>query len=129
MYSRYVSYTVSLQYQGREVSYDAVALFTNDSKPYLVDRYLQGINDMVGKEVFPMMYFVGVGTEPRAHPQPALSEWIRNLKTDAACKPGSSCCDSQTLRCSLAPSDLELYQATHPISQLSPSVQPRRWEV
>ena len=108
-FMRYVSYSVRLQFQGREVSYKALALF--GKRTVFLEPYVDDLAPLVGQEVYPSLYF----TEGASHfYQPALSDFIKSLRTDNSCPVGHSCCNSTTMECAISPEGVSAYADTIP---------------
>ena len=118
-YTRYVTYTVRMHYQGQDATYSALALFGGSGKPLILDRYADRIRDFVNEEVYPSALLAGM-KESRSVPQPAITDWIRNMPTDPTSQPGKAVCNPTTMKCGIAPSDLQPYQSSHPIQVIQP---------
>ena len=115
-YTRYVTYTVRRQYQKQDITYNALALFGGSGRPSIIDGYTD-VDGFITAEVYPSAMLAGM-KESRSVPQPAIVDWIRNLPTDSACQSGKACCNPETMKCAISPSDLQPYQTTHPLSEL-----------
>lgn len=115
-YTRYVTYTVRRQYQSQEVTYNALALFGGNGRPSILDGYTD-VDGFITTEVYPSAMLAGM-KESRSVPQPAITDWIRNMPTDSTCQSGKTCCNPDTMKCAISPSDLQPYQTTHPLSEL-----------
>ena len=101
-YSRYVTATITVSYQGRSRTYRTFWLFGSDL--LAVDLVTGGIvGDFVTKGVYP-----SVLTDTSLRSRVAVSDWLTSTqRLDSSCKTGKQdvCCDS-TMRCGVPADDL-----------------------
>jgi hypothetical protein len=125
-FSRYAAFTVTVQFQGKSRTYNAMFLFGVDDKGLgvisAIDTVLSGaVNYFVNRPVYPATL---LKTSLRA--KPVVADWLKSHQVfDATCKPGKEdvCCDLTTLECGVAAQDVNssLSQpVSEPLTELVP---------
>jgi|SRR5882762_151799 len=102
-YSRYVTATITVSFQGRSRTYHTLWLFS-DSDVMCLDLVTgNGVRDFVKESVFP-----SVLTDTHLRYHPAVEQWLTSTQRfDTSCKAGKLdvCCDS-AMHCGVLEEDL-----------------------
>jgi len=112
-YSRYVTATITVGFQGRSRTYHTLWLFS-DSDVMCVDLVTgNGVTDFVKESVFP-----SVLTDTHLRYHPAVEQWLTSTQRfDASCKAGKLdvCCDS-AMHCGVLEEDLRTKPAPNALT-------------
>lgn len=104
-WSRYVTATITVSFQGKSRAYHALWLFS-DSDVLVIDTVTGNniVRSFVSDSAYP-----SVLTDTRLRSRTPVSDWLNSTQRfDASCKPGKVevCCDIATLRCGVSAEDL-----------------------
>lgn len=103
-YSRYVTATITVRFQGRSRTYHALWLFGSDTLAVDLVTGNSIVRGFATESAYP-----SVLTDTRLGSHPAVSNWINSTQRfDASCKTGKQdiCCDAATMRCGINSEDL-----------------------
>jgi len=106
-YERYASYRVTVSFQGRARSYNAMFLFGSGDVPVLaLDNVTNNsaLTGLVDKSVYPAVLL-----ESPLGRKAAVADWLRSHQVrDPACRSGQRevCCDPSSLTCGVAATDI-----------------------
>ena len=107
-YNRYLTYSVSVSAQGRERSYQALALFREgDSTARTVDYILGEPEDLIGKNL--VTELVGLPANLPVAKREKLKAFIDSLVVDGSCSEDPAtklCCDAATKQCGISSHEL-----------------------
>ena len=103
-WTKYVTYHVVTEFQGKTAEYQAFFVFEESGKASARDPFVQnsGLDDLITASVYPMML---LRTPYRENPN--VLKWLKaNQLSTPSCQSGEVCCDTTTMKCGLLPSDL-----------------------
>ena len=103
-WTKYVTYHVVAEFQGKALEYQAFFVFDENGKASARDPFVQnnGLDDLITASVYPMML---LRTPYRENPN--VLKWLKaNQLSTPSCQPGEVCCDTTTMKCGILPSDL-----------------------
>jgi hypothetical protein len=103
-WTKYVTYHVVAEFQGKALEYQAFFVFDGNGKASARDPFVQnnGLDDLITASVYPMML---LRTPYRENPN--VLKWLKaNQLSTPSCQSGEVCCDTTTMKCGILPSDL-----------------------